>query len=273
LSDQQDVHIGRRRLLRALGVGSTGVLVSRWSTPLVDTVVVPLHAQASFVLPSGLLFGVGNTSQGGGEDGGRLFRIDTATGDGTTVGFFDGGATEVEVDPFTGRMWVQLPDGAFLILEINPLTGEELGAPVDTDRAFTGLEFVGGTLYGTSITNPGGESRLRTLNPSTGDSTNIGVTGVGPISGLAWSGSVMYGVSGGGGESNLYTLDLSTGAATLVGPTGVNAFGGLAFLGGVLYGGSNATDGGRLYTIDTATGVATLIGSSGFANITGLTST
>ena len=38
---------GRRRLIRALGVGGTGVVISRWVKPVVDSVVLPLHAQAS----------------------------------------------------------------------------------------------------------------------------------------------------------------------------------------------------------------------------------
>ena len=38
---------GRRRLIRALGVGGTGVVISRWVKPVVDSVVLPLHAEAS----------------------------------------------------------------------------------------------------------------------------------------------------------------------------------------------------------------------------------
>ena len=38
---------GRRRLLVALGLGGTGMVASKWAKPVVDSVVVPLHAQGS----------------------------------------------------------------------------------------------------------------------------------------------------------------------------------------------------------------------------------
>ena len=40
-------HVGRRRLIQALGVGGAGVAVSQWSKPLIDSVILPVHAQAS----------------------------------------------------------------------------------------------------------------------------------------------------------------------------------------------------------------------------------
>lgn len=40
-------HPGRRKLIRALGVGGSGLLVARWSKPIVDSVVLPLHAQST----------------------------------------------------------------------------------------------------------------------------------------------------------------------------------------------------------------------------------
>ena len=39
--------VGRRRLVKALGAGAGGVVVSQWSKPIVDSVILPLHAQAS----------------------------------------------------------------------------------------------------------------------------------------------------------------------------------------------------------------------------------
>lgn len=38
---------GRRALLKALGFGSGALLALKWSTPIVDSVVIPAHAQAS----------------------------------------------------------------------------------------------------------------------------------------------------------------------------------------------------------------------------------
>ncbi len=61
--DNQQVerqHVGRRKLIQALGVGGTGVVVSQWAKPVVDSVVVPLHAQAS---PMFSLTCVGNPTE------------------------------------------------------------------------------------------------------------------------------------------------------------------------------------------------------------------
>ena len=46
-SNDSGTKVGRRRLVKALGAGASGVIVSQWSKPIVDSVIVPLHAQAS----------------------------------------------------------------------------------------------------------------------------------------------------------------------------------------------------------------------------------
>ena len=50
-------------------------------------------------------------------------------------------------------------------------TGAGIGGPIFDGGSFTGLEYVGSTLYGTVIFGPGSASELRTLDPSTGAST------------------------------------------------------------------------------------------------------
>ena len=84
-------------------------------------------------------------------------------------------------------------------------------ALLDHGASFVGLQFIGATLYGAAITQSGGASTLRTLNPSSGASVTVGATGIGPISGLAYNGATLYGFSGGGAPSKLYTLNLGTG--------------------------------------------------------------
>ena len=203
-----------------------------------------------------------------------LFTIDLATGHGTRVGSLPASATEIEFDTLTGRAYLQYIDGAFQIQQVNINTAAGIGAPVNDGGSFTGLEFVGPTLYGTVITVGQGPSTLRILNPTTGVSTVIGPTGVGPISGLAYNEStaVMYGIAGGPGPAALYTINLSTGAATLVGSSGIQA-GSLEFgPDGILYaGGTGPTNGGNLYRISPSTGLATLVGPTGFGAVTGLT--
>ena len=65
--DNQEVerqHPGRRKLIKALGVGGTGVLLSQeWAKPVVDSVVLPLHAQAS-PLPQTVTYNFSGTVTG-----------------------------------------------------------------------------------------------------------------------------------------------------------------------------------------------------------------
>jgi hypothetical protein len=144
---------------------------------------------------------------------------------------------------------------------------------------FSGLEYVGGTLYGVGYAFPGLPSILHTIDTTSGLTTAVGLTGFGVISGLAYDGTTMYGVTGASafqGPAQLVTVNLATGAATAVGLTGIDKLGGLAFgLDGVLYAGSarnSAFGPGNLYTINTATGAASLIGNTGMASgISGMT--
>ena len=67
--------------------------------------------------------------------------------------------------------------------------------------ALNGLEFVGSTLYGTFIPMAGKfRRRLVRVDTLTGALTSVGLTGQGPISGLAFDSpsGIMYGVTAGG---------------------------------------------------------------------------
>ena len=209
---------------------------------------------------------------------GELLTINLSTGAGTMVGNLPStGSTEIEFNNDTRRAFTQFPDGSFAGQEFDLNTGGALGVPVVDGASFTGLEWVGTSLYGATVQTGRGASDLRILNPATGASTLIGATGImNPLSGLAYdqTGAVMYGLTGGAGglgsaSSNLVTVNLSTGVATVIGPVGFNG-GSLEFgPDGNLYGGSTGNT-GNLYRIDKATGAATLIGPTGFQNITGL---
>lgn len=257
--------VGRRDVIRLAGAGGLGLVAihavpGEWAKPIVESIIVPLHAQGS---P-----GLGGALYGCGRDG-QLFLINILTGAGTLVANLPFGATEIEWDALSGRAWAQQPDGDFTMTEFDIVTGAAIGGPINNNASFTGLEFVGGTLYGAWITESGGSSIFGTLDPATGISVPIGPTGVGPISGLAYNGT-MYGVAGGGG-STFYTINMATGAATAIGTTGVAYLGSLEFgPDGNLYAGGGNTEGGNFYRINTATGAATLVGPSGFNSINGL---
>lgn len=207
---------------------------------------------------------------------GELFTVNLGTGAGTLVGNLpSSGSTEIEFNNNTRRAFTQFPDGAFAGQEFDITTGAALGTPVADGGSFTGLEWVGSSLYGTSVTTSRGASQLRILDPATGGSSLIGTTGiVDPIAGLAYdeTNAVMYGITGGarGGSSNLVTVNLTTGVATVIGSVGFNG-GSLEFgPDGNLYAGSVGNT-GNLYRINKATAASTLVGATGFTAVTGLT--
>jgi len=182
--------------------------------------------------------------------------------------------TEIEFDFITLRGVLQTRNGIFMnqvvdIFNCAPITGQ-----VFNGQSFTGLEFINGVLYGAAIPNTCAPSELMILDPYSGGASPIGLTGLGPLSGLAWDDvqQVLYGITGcqQQGASDLVTIDIATGLATIVGPTGITA-GSLEFgSNGRLYAGGNSVDGGNFYEIDPGTGAATLIGPTGFASVTGL---
>ena len=101
----------------------------------------------------------------------------------------------------------------------------------------------------------------------------IGLTGVVPISGLAYdvAGATMYGIRGGPGPADLLTINLGTGVASIVGSTGIQA-GSLQFgPDGNLYAGGTGTSAGDLFRINPLSGASVLVGATGFATVTGLT--
>ena len=212
---------------------------------------------------------LGVTNSGGGE----LVSIDLTTGAGTLIGTLPETMTEAVFDAANSRLYAQGSNGSFMLYEIDSSNGAMISS-VSTTGAYNGMEFVGSTLYASMILASNAPSELVTVDPATGTATVIGLTGYGPISGLAYSGT-MYGVIAGSDAAagSLVTIDIATGVATMVGPTGFDKVGSIEFGNdGNLYGGltSSATSQpNALILIDTSTGTGTLVGSTGFS-ITGL---
>ncbi len=246
-----------------------------------------------------------------GNVGAALITIDPATGDGTLVGAINdlGPVTEIEFRA-DGVLFGSTGEGASNIITIDPLTGDETLVGQHAFGAVNGLEFVGGTLYGSYFSpQPLGDGNgpppyfLVTVDQTDGSLSTIGpIDGYFPIRGLAYDedSATMYGIGiplptlGGPGGDNLFTIDLATAATTEIGPIGF-FLGALEFgPDGTLYGG---TDGGgqlsgggtpdaggwaapgprevvggsaQLVTIDPATGAGTAVGPTGFPAISGL---
>lgn len=123
-------------------------------------------------------------------------------------------AAHVYVVTFSGEFGtVNLSNGVFR--QIGPNTPESLG----------GLVWANGTLY-SLVTGGNNAGDLVTINPATGQVTDVGPTGLGADAfGLGGVDGHLYltDFNVGGGVQNLYSVNLATGAATLIGPTGVPA--------------------------------------------------
>jgi hypothetical protein len=198
-----------------------------------------------------------------------------------------GPMSDIDCDPATQTLYGVTGGGNGHLVTINPTVPPPAGP--ETFVGWSGfpvvnsLEWVGSTLYGTVVFNPGGQpSSLITINPATGMGTMIGPNdpaglGIGPLGALAYDpfNQVMYGSETFGG-GRLVTVNLATGAATVVGPTGFFNVTALEFdpVTGILYGGLGAADAaapGAIITINTANGAGTMVGLSGFPGISGLT--
>jgi len=224
----------------------------------------------------------------GSSQSGELYTVNLTTGAGSLIGTMPSGlATEVEYDITNGILYADETDGGPNLHTIDLATGASTGTAMHPSGALNGLEFANGNLYGTFISGPGGPSEFVIVDPGTANFTDVGPTGYGPISGLAYDENtgVMYGVTAGGSTAQLVTISLTTGAATAVGSTNYEFIGGLEFgPDGVLYAGTANGTGGpvgaasatakiilpnTLLTIDTATGAASVVGPVGFS-VTGL---
>ncbi len=245
--------------------------LSCWLAVACVCVALPAAAQAPTLLAS--------------DQAGDLYRIDLTTAVATPLAAGVGayGSTEIEADPtIPNILYMEGSDGSPNLDLIEGCFYRRVRSLAHAYGALNGLEFVGGTLYGTFITGADGPSDLVTVDTGTGALTLIGATGFGPISGLAYDAgtTTMYGVTAGAASASLVTVNLGTGAATLVAGIAdaagapLDKIGGLEFgADGNLYGGTTLTASvwpGSLIRINTTTAVATLVGSSG-VSITGLT--
>lgn len=225
----------------------------------------------------------------GSSQSGELFRIDVTDRTTAFIGTMPSGlATEIEFGGAALALYAEEWGGGERLHRIDPATGASMNAVTTTPSgALNGMEFVDDVLYAAVTAVGGGKApaNLFTVDPTTGVLTGVGPTGLGPVSGLAWDGQTMYGVSAGNsgdgsGASALYRIDLTEGWATLVGQIReasgqtFNAVGSIEFgPDGVLYAGISS--GGDhlpkwIIAIDKNTGIATPLFETSYS-ITGLT--
>jgi hypothetical protein len=191
---------------------------------------------------------------------------------------------EIVVDPTTNRAFAQEGRPVFEFFEFDLLSGSEIPdsrfstQPVNQ---FHALEYGGGgKLYGGGWQHLGfsawNASILYTIDPDAKSFTEVGPTGVRPLSGLAWTGTTMYGVSGAGAPpSELYELNLETGQGTVVCEDLTAPFGSLVYYQpeGLLYGGTS--DGNVAQIVPETCEVLNIdtifAWTAGFRPVTGLT--
>jgi uncharacterized repeat protein (TIGR03803 family) len=144
--------------------------------------------------------------------------------------------------------------------EINPTTG----ALVNIGNGTATYYDFGSTTQG--LYGVGTDQNLYSVNVSTGATTLVGPTGIGPggFQSLSGGGAVLYTAvpSTTGNDSVLYSVNTTTGAATMIGDTGVVNISAIGFAFGQLYAGDET---GNLYTLNLSTGAATLVVSTGQA--------
>jgi hypothetical protein len=265
----EEKRIGRRQLIQALGVGGAGIVASRWSKPIVDSVVLPLHAQASAV--TGSLYAI----TGAGEDStadypSTLYILNPATGAVvSTVGATGfNHVTGLAFHPSTGVLYGVTSDGSSpsQLITIDPFSG------VGTAVGATGLSSVpditfspGGVLY--AWTENGDD--LATIDLTSGVGTVLGDSGIGTArTGLEFdSGGTLYMKN----SNTIYVLNPADGtqiSSVALSPTGPqNA---LAFRPGGGFYGLERSGGMILYTINTVTGSAAVVGSNAVTNMSAL---
>jgi len=258
--------LGRRQLIQALGVGGAAAVASRWTKPVVDMVVVPLHAQASAA--TGSLYAI----SGAAGAPSTLYILDPATGAVvSTVGATGfSHVTAIDFHPITGVLYGVTSEGegagTSQLITINLLTGAGtaigptgLGSVPDISFDSTG------TLY--AWTENGDD--LATIDTGTGAGTVIGSPIGTARTGLAFdSGGTLY-------LKDQDDLDvISTADGTLITMVSISVpslDNALAFNGGgTLYTLERTVSGMSLYTLQTATGTASLVGSNALADISAI---
>jgi sugar lactone lactonase YvrE len=211
----------------------------------------------------------------GGADGGRLLRLDLATGAGTLVGPTGlGGVADLAIDS----------NGA--IYGTERASGDLYRIDAATGQAFfvvqTGIGFLDAiafdendVLYGIGADPPG--FNLRIIDPQAGGSMVVGPTGD-LFTGMAFDPSTgqLYASTGGLQPAHpdaVARIDRATGVATFIGTTGLGgATPDLFFVGEQLYGvkGGGGTPDNDLIAIDRSTGAGTVVGPIGFSAVSGL---
>ncbi|HLX12487.1 MAG TPA: choice-of-anchor D domain-containing protein [Bacteroidota bacterium] len=216
-------------------------------------------------IPPGSLY----ATTGGANIGGRVFTVDTSTGNATFVG--NTGSIQVvsvRQNPLTHEMIGLIPSATLVRIDVT-LGDQHPFLTIPGLIALKGMVFKNDTLY---IAQGGG--RIYRIDLSTGNPTLVCNTSL-PLTGLdlnPQTGEIYACVGSGGTPDRIYKINLSTGGSTIVGSTGMGAtqdivFDGLGNLYGVT-GTGNTTN--TLIRINPTNAHPTVIGTMGTNSIDAL---
>ena len=201
----------RRKLLGAVAVGGGAVLAGttlprNWTKPIVDSVVLPLHAQASAPLASAYATtGVGGTIS-------DLYSINVATGATVLVGSVGFAVNAIAL--YNGTLYgLERQGGALLTINTATGAGTSIGS-LGGDNVTSFTISSAGDGYGWSEDN----DSFRSVDIGTGATAQIGSGTSSASHGMAFLGGTLYFHNY---DGNVYTIDTGTGAMTLVGNTGL----------------------------------------------------
>ena len=179
---------------------------------------------------------------------GGLYSMFQFCGGSLITGNFPDNVIEVVYDRATDRSWAQQGRETFEMFEFDPLTGDEIpGSRFSTSgvNQFHAWEYVNGVLYGGGWTHGGDDpqSTLYMIDVDGKNWTEVGSSNVGRLTGLAWTGTTLYGVSGAVvATSQLYEMDLATGEGTILCQELTAVFGSLVYFQDKIYGGTSDGD-------------------------------
>jgi len=176
----------------------------------------------------------------------------------------EGEGTLYATEPFRCELWTVDPSNGDAVLVGNTLDGEQsVKLPSLAVHPTTGLMYAGGGGGGQEDDGCPSDTQnspnLYLVDPSNGDLTFVGATGVGNLVGLDFraDGTLYAAVkSGGPGGTDLGIVNISTGDTALVGSFGVTNLNSVAFFGDTLFGVGYLDE---LYEINTSNGTANLI--------------
>lgn len=213
------------------------------------------------------------TSDAGAPDGGAgvcgdgvLDPLESCDDGNTTPG--DGCPADCVVE---GLYTVRRADGMLRFLDLETLELTDVGQ-IEVGFEFGGLTWDDGsrTLWLLALTDALGAATttLHQVDPATGVTSSIGVTGVDHLFGLVLDPRTdrLLAVRGSSSLTGLYEIDPATGVATMVGPTSVP-------LDGLTYDSSRTQVvamrpfRGELYEVDASAGGSTLIASGGTVDL------